>query len=150
MLLPRLRAADPQVAVLADGFSCRTQIHELDGGGHEGVHLAELLAGGPASRPAPPPWWVRAALLAGTAGVSALAVGALRRREATCRRPDRLTCHGQPLCTISRPRAAAARALRDALVHVEAVEDSGDLEKADDPRMGGRACKARTCAESGA
>ena len=29
--------------VLADGFSCRTQIHELDSGGREAVHLAELL-----------------------------------------------------------------------------------------------------------
>jgi hypothetical protein len=30
--------------VLADGFSCRTQIQDLDSGGHEGIHLAELLA----------------------------------------------------------------------------------------------------------
>jgi hypothetical protein len=30
--------------VLADGFSCRTQIHELDSGGREAMHLAELLA----------------------------------------------------------------------------------------------------------
>src|SRR5699024_2954334 len=44
VLLPRLRAADPDTAVLADGFSCRTQIHELDSGGREGLHLAELLA----------------------------------------------------------------------------------------------------------
>jgi FAD/FMN-containing dehydrogenase/Fe-S oxidoreductase len=43
VLLPRLRAADPDTVVLADGFSCRTQIHELDSGGHEGVHLAQLL-----------------------------------------------------------------------------------------------------------
>ncbi|GHE75767.1 dimethylmenaquinone methyltransferase [Amycolatopsis deserti] len=44
VLLPALRAADPRAVVLADGFSCRTQIHQLDSGGHEGVHLAELLA----------------------------------------------------------------------------------------------------------
>ncbi|MFF9281805.1 FAD-binding and (Fe-S)-binding domain-containing protein [Streptomyces griseosporeus] len=44
VLLPRLRAADEETVVLADGFSCRTQIHELDSGGHEAVHLAELLA----------------------------------------------------------------------------------------------------------
>jgi len=43
-LLPRVRAADPDTVVLADGFSCRTQIHDLDSGGREGVHLAELLA----------------------------------------------------------------------------------------------------------
>jgi Fe-S oxidoreductase len=46
VLLPRLREAKPDTAVLADGFSCRTQIHELDGGGREGMHLAELLAKG--------------------------------------------------------------------------------------------------------
>jgi Fe-S oxidoreductase len=44
VLLPRLRDAAPETVVLADGFSCRTQIHELDSGGHEGIHLAELLA----------------------------------------------------------------------------------------------------------
>jgi Fe-S oxidoreductase len=44
-LLPRIRAADDDTVVLADGFSCRTQIHDLDSGGREGIHLAELLAG---------------------------------------------------------------------------------------------------------
>jgi hypothetical protein len=44
VLLPRLRAAAPEAVVLADGFSCRTQIHELDSGGREALHLAELLA----------------------------------------------------------------------------------------------------------
>ena len=43
-LLPRLREAADDTVVLADGFSCRTQIHDLDSGGREGVHLAELLA----------------------------------------------------------------------------------------------------------
>ncbi|MFC4466269.1 FAD-binding and (Fe-S)-binding domain-containing protein [Streptomyces xiangluensis] len=46
VLLPRLRSASARAVVLADGFSCRTQIHELDSSGHEGVHLAELLASG--------------------------------------------------------------------------------------------------------
>ncbi|MDJ0384578.1 FAD-binding and (Fe-S)-binding domain-containing protein [Streptomyces sp. G-G2] len=41
-LLPALRAAGPEAAVLADGFSCRTQIAEL--GGLRARHLAELLA----------------------------------------------------------------------------------------------------------
>ncbi|MBO0877476.1 MAG: FAD-binding oxidoreductase, partial [Pseudonocardia sp.] len=49
-LLPRLRAADPSSVVLADGFSCRTQIHQLDSGGQEAVHLAELLAGSKGGR----------------------------------------------------------------------------------------------------
>ncbi|HEX3593134.1 MAG TPA: heterodisulfide reductase-related iron-sulfur binding cluster, partial [Pseudonocardiaceae bacterium] len=44
VLLPRIREAGPNTTVLADGFSCRTQIHELDSGGQEAVHLAELLA----------------------------------------------------------------------------------------------------------
>ncbi|WP_134651231.1 FAD-binding and (Fe-S)-binding domain-containing protein [Streptomyces sp. H23] len=58
VLLPRLREEDESTVVLADGFSCRTQIHEFDSGGHEGVHLAELLAsalpGGPATDPEVP------------------------------------------------------------------------------------------------
>ncbi|KIF04034.1 dimethylmenaquinone methyltransferase [Streptomyces sp. RSD-27] len=41
-LLPSLRAAAPGTAVLADGFSCRTQIAQLSG--HRARHLAELLA----------------------------------------------------------------------------------------------------------
>lgn len=43
-LLPSLRAAPPDAAVLADGFSCRTQIAQL--GGVRARHLAELLAEG--------------------------------------------------------------------------------------------------------
>jgi FAD/FMN-containing dehydrogenase/Fe-S oxidoreductase len=43
-LLPAVRAADEHTALLADGFSCRTQIHQLDSAGREAVHTAELLA----------------------------------------------------------------------------------------------------------
>ncbi len=42
-LLPRLRAEEPETAVLADGFSCRTQIRELHDGPHQPRHLAQLL-----------------------------------------------------------------------------------------------------------
>ena len=41
-LLPAVRAADPDTAVLADGFSCRTQLEQL--AHRPGIHLAELLA----------------------------------------------------------------------------------------------------------
>ncbi|MFI7700493.1 FAD-binding and (Fe-S)-binding domain-containing protein [Nonomuraea sp. NPDC049480] len=41
-LLPALRQATPETAVLADGFSCRTQIADLSP--RQGVHLAQLLA----------------------------------------------------------------------------------------------------------
>ncbi|WUH78758.1 FAD-binding oxidoreductase [Streptomyces sp. NBC_00435] len=41
-LLPSLRAAAPGTEVLADGFSCRTQIAQLAGG--RARHLAEVLA----------------------------------------------------------------------------------------------------------
>ena len=98
--------------VLADGFSCRTQIHELDSGGREAMHLAELLATaggldhdhpertaapqpGPATpdgqgrrpgRSGPPPWPGTAAALAGGAaiagGVAAAARWALIRAGA--------------------------------------------------------------------
>ncbi len=81
VLLPRLRDADPAAVILADGFSCRTQVHELDSGGREAIHLAELLAATQtgelpaahperhaARRPAAPG---RAGRLAATAGVLA-------------------------------------------------------------------------------
>lgn len=41
-LLPALRTADPSAEILADGFSCRTQIAFLNG--RRGRHLAEVLA----------------------------------------------------------------------------------------------------------
>ncbi|MFI1811689.1 FAD-binding and (Fe-S)-binding domain-containing protein [Streptomyces sp. NPDC020422] len=42
-LLPALRAAPPHAVVLADGFSCRTQIAHMSPG-HRARHLAEVLA----------------------------------------------------------------------------------------------------------
>src|SRR5699024_5480675 len=44
VLLPRVREASQQTVILADGFSCRTQIHELDSVERDAVHLAEVLA----------------------------------------------------------------------------------------------------------
>ncbi|MEU9452105.1 FAD-binding and (Fe-S)-binding domain-containing protein [Streptomyces sp. NPDC048277] len=41
-LLPAVREADPGTVVLADGFSCRTQLEQL--AGVRGRHLAEVLA----------------------------------------------------------------------------------------------------------
>ncbi len=41
-LLPALDRAGPETVVLADGFSCRTQLADL--AGRPGRHLAELLA----------------------------------------------------------------------------------------------------------
>ncbi|SEF90418.1 FAD/FMN-containing dehydrogenase [Actinacidiphila yanglinensis] len=52
-LLPAVRAAGPDAVVLADGFSCRTQLDQL--ADREGVHLAELLASRlPTTGEAPP------------------------------------------------------------------------------------------------
>ncbi|MFJ5548401.1 FAD-binding and (Fe-S)-binding domain-containing protein [Streptomyces sp. NPDC093225] len=46
-LLPAVREAGPSAAVLADGFSCRTQLAQLaDRGGRPGLHTAQLLAEG--------------------------------------------------------------------------------------------------------
>ena len=39
--LPAVRDAGPDAVVLADGFSCRTQLDQL--AGRDGVHLAQLL-----------------------------------------------------------------------------------------------------------
>jgi Fe-S oxidoreductase len=41
-LLPAVRSADPDAVVLADGFSCRTQLSDLTP--RSGLHLAQLLA----------------------------------------------------------------------------------------------------------
>lgn len=93
VLLPRLRSEDAGTVVRADGFSCRTQIHELDSGGHEAVHLAELLASAlpdsevtgsaygvaPGVRPAPPGRRARALALASAgAAVGGLTAGMVR------------------------------------------------------------------------
>ena len=83
VLMPRLRKEPRSTVTLADGFSCRTQVHELDSGGHEAVHLAELLAAGyrdgpvdgltlAPGRPAAPSGAARAAV-AGGAGLAAAA-----------------------------------------------------------------------------
>ena len=43
-LWPAARSADPDTVVLADGFSCRTQLAAAGRTSREGVHLAQLLA----------------------------------------------------------------------------------------------------------
>ncbi|MEV6830044.1 FAD-binding and (Fe-S)-binding domain-containing protein [Amycolatopsis sp. NPDC051102] len=80
VLLPRVRDASPDTAVLADGFSCRTQLHELDSGGREGVHLAELLAGG-LEQPPEMPRHRRPAVVAALGAGAAAAVGFAVRRS---------------------------------------------------------------------
>jgi len=89
VLLPAVRSAAPDTVILADGFSCRTQIHELDSAGREAVHLAELLhraatigslapgtdlAAG--DRPTPPRPAARAAAFGATAVTAAAFVAA--------------------------------------------------------------------------
>ncbi|MFC5139184.1 FAD-binding and (Fe-S)-binding domain-containing protein [Actinomycetospora rhizophila] len=53
VLLPRVRAASGDTAVVADGFSCRTQIDQLTD--RRGDHLASLLAAGLPDEPLPWP-----------------------------------------------------------------------------------------------
>jgi FAD/FMN-containing dehydrogenase/Fe-S oxidoreductase len=43
-LLPAIRKADPSVRIIADGFSCRTQIR--DGTGRHALHMAEVIQQG--------------------------------------------------------------------------------------------------------
>lgn len=75
-LLPAVRAADEATLVLADGFSCRTQVEQA-GTGRTPLHLAEVLAaalhGQPAVPERPTPPGPRALLPAGAAA-AALAV----------------------------------------------------------------------------
>jgi hypothetical protein len=93
VILPEVRDAHRDTIVLADGFSCRSQIEQ--GTSRQALHLAEVLAlalrhgslgpvGGPPEkslRPVPPradrPL---AGLVAGTAAAGLLAAHALRRR----------------------------------------------------------------------
>ena len=93
VLLPAVRDAATDTLVLADGFSCRTQI-EQGGTGRTPVHLAELLAAGlqdqpvRPSRPAAPGTADYARLAAVAAGVAGLATG-LARWQARRGRPAR-------------------------------------------------------------
>ncbi|GAA4131435.1 FAD-binding and (Fe-S)-binding domain-containing protein [Actinomadura keratinilytica] len=87
-LLPAVRDADPGALIIADGFSCRTQI-EQSGTGRTPVHLAEALAAGlrgttPHPRRAEPPGVaVRTMVVAVAAGAAGLA---LSRAMARARR----------------------------------------------------------------
>ena len=80
VLLPAVRDAATDTLVLADGFSCRTQIEQA-GTGRTPVHLAEILAAGlrgepvRPSRPAPPRAADYCRLAAVAAGAAALGTG---------------------------------------------------------------------------
>ena len=89
VLLPAVRDAPADALVLADGFSCRTQIEQA-GTGRTPAHLAEVLAAGlrgqpvRPSRPAPPSpadYARLAAVGAGAAIGAGLAVAASRRKR---------------------------------------------------------------------
>ena len=54
VLFPALRAAATADVVVADGFSCRTQIEQGDAGGRRAVHLAEVVAAALDGDPARP------------------------------------------------------------------------------------------------
>ncbi|MDQ0790885.1 FAD-binding and (Fe-S)-binding domain-containing protein [Streptomyces sp. B3I8] len=90
-VLPAVRAAAPDSVLLADGFSCRTQIEQGDTG-RRALHLAEVLALGLgqdnlptehperlADRPAGPSRTARWAATAGAAAVTATAAAAAGR-----------------------------------------------------------------------
>jgi len=87
VLFPALREAAGEDVILADGFSCRTQIAQGDTAGRQGMHLAELLAAAGHPETAPPgthpeqrytvrPHTPRTATVAALAGVG-VAVAAL-------------------------------------------------------------------------
>lgn len=90
VLLPTMRDADVRDVILADGFSCRTQVSQSPSDGRQAVHLAELLCAGQqgddgepfperrwSGRPRPPSLAARAAAAGAVAvaGISAIAAG---------------------------------------------------------------------------
>jgi FAD/FMN-containing dehydrogenase/Fe-S oxidoreductase len=86
-LLPAVRKADPSVLLIADGFSCRTQIEQ--GTGRRPLHLAEVIRRGlrpaaelPDGRPARRRSAAPVALAAAGLAAGGLAVWALSRRRA--------------------------------------------------------------------
>ncbi|BCL26161.1 FAD-binding and (Fe-S)-binding domain-containing protein [Streptomyces aurantiacus] len=85
-LLPAVREADAATLVLADGFSCRTQVDQSDAG-RTPLHLAEVLAAGlkgqeaVPERPAAPGARALLPLGAATATMLAVLVGAWRLRR---------------------------------------------------------------------
>ncbi|MFI7142362.1 FAD-linked oxidase C-terminal domain-containing protein [Streptomyces massasporeus] len=88
-LLPAVRDAEGGTLVVADGFSCRTQV-EQDGIDRRPLHLAEVLAAAlrgsdaEAERPSAP--GLRALLPMAAAGATAAALAVLARRRLTSRR----------------------------------------------------------------
>ncbi|MFJ4616731.1 FAD-binding and (Fe-S)-binding domain-containing protein [Streptomyces sp. NPDC088812] len=93
-LLPAVRAADDATLVLADGFSCRTQVEQA-GTGRTPLHLAEVLAAAlrgrdadPERPSAPGPRALLPLLPLGVAGLAgaSLAVRAVLRRSRPARR----------------------------------------------------------------
>ena len=42
VLLPKVREASPETLIVADGFSCRSQIEQCDTG-RDGMHIAEVI-----------------------------------------------------------------------------------------------------------
>ncbi|MFI0793645.1 FAD-binding and (Fe-S)-binding domain-containing protein [Micromonospora rubida] len=98
VLLPAVRNAADTDVILADGFSCRTQVEQSASGGRTAVHLAELLRAGLhggsipirperdwGDRPAPPNRATRWAA-AGLVGLAALAPVAAFAARAAARR----------------------------------------------------------------
>ncbi|WP_405431372.1 FAD-binding and (Fe-S)-binding domain-containing protein [Micromonospora sp. NBC_00617] len=93
VLLPAVRDAAETDVILADGFSCRTQVEQSASGGRSALHLAELLRAGLHDRTVPrrperhwgdrphPPSVLARWTAAGVVGVAALAgLGTLLRR----------------------------------------------------------------------
>ncbi|TDC39201.1 FAD-binding oxidoreductase [Micromonospora sp. 15K316] len=98
VLLPAVRGAAETDVLLADGFSCRTQVEQSASGGRAAIHLAELLRAGLhgptvpprperswSQRPHPPSRPARLAAL-GLAGLAALGPAAFAVRAALRRR----------------------------------------------------------------
>ncbi|HEX3686975.1 MAG TPA: (Fe-S)-binding protein, partial [Gaiellaceae bacterium] len=94
VLLPKVRAAAPDTLLVADGFSCRSQIEQASNTERRALHAAQVLAlareHGPAGPPGPhperaatprPPHGSRAKTALAAAGIAAVAGAAIAGRR---------------------------------------------------------------------
>ena len=85
--LPAARRAAPETLIVANGFSCQTQLEDAPGTDRTALHLAQVMRLAhdhdplALSRRPAPPWWQRVARTVGPLAVAGCLTAAARRRR---------------------------------------------------------------------